>query len=166
MEAFKSMKVDWREKCFEIARKTLLDAADASEPLRSSFHVQPIPELDLSLDFDVQPGLGFPVSANLQNADELQLAVGEVFCCNWFPCNDPRVASEFREAILGILSGEYRVVEFCRNDKPIRAELQRPTGGTWTKVATYSKLRLPSLIRMKTRILRNESGRSLCPPPD
>jgi len=166
MEAFKSMKVDRREQCLEIARKILLEVAAASKPLRSSFHVQPIPELDLSLDFDVQPGLSFPVSANLQNADELQLAVGEVFCCNWFPCDDPRVVSEFREAMLGIISGEYRVVEFYRNDKPIRAELQRPTGETWIKAATYSKQRLPSLVRMRTRILRNAPGRSLCPPPD
>lgn len=160
------MKADRIEKCFEIARKTLLEVAAASEPLRSSFHVQPIPELDLSLDFDNQPGLGFPVSANLQNADELQLAVGEVFCCNWFPCDDPCVVSEFRDAMLGILSGEYRVVEYYRNRKPVRAELQRPTGATWAPVATYSKLRFPSLARMSKRILRNEPSRSLSSTPD
>lgn len=166
MEALKSVKADCREKCFEIARKILLEVAVASELLRSSLHVQPDPELDLSLDFDTQPGLSFPVRVNLQNVDELHLCVGEVFWCEWFPWDDPRVFSEFREAMLGVISGEYRVVEFYRNHKPVRAELQRPTGGTWTKVAMYSRLRLPSPARMRTRILRNEPGRSLCPTPD
>lgn len=149
------MTVDREEQCVEVARQTLEEIAASSEPLRSTLLVQPDPQLALSLAFEVQPGLGFPVSANLQNVDELHLNVGEVFWCEWFPCSDPVVRLEFRQAMQGVLSGEYRVVEFYRKDRAIKAELERPQNGTWTRVARYSTLRLPSFVRPKTRILQN-----------
>ena len=68
--------IDRNAKCVEIARQVFEEIAASSVPLRCSIQVEPIPELALTLDFEVQPGLLFPVSANLQNVDELHLNVG------------------------------------------------------------------------------------------
>jgi len=147
--------IDRNAHCVEIARRVFEEIAASSLPLRCSIQADPIRELALTLDFEVQPGLLFPVSANLQNVDELHLNVGTFFWYEWFPCRDPAVTTAFRQAVHGVLSGEYRVVEFCRKNRPFKAELQRTENGAWKTVATSTSVRPPSFTRARTRILQN-----------
>jgi hypothetical protein len=148
------LAIDRNAQCVEIARRVFQQVA-VSVVLRSSIQVEPIPELALTLDFEVQPGLLFPVSANLQNVDELHLNVGTVFWYEWFPCDDPAVITAFRQAIDGVLSGDYRVIEFYRKNRPFKAKLQRTENGTWKTVATSTSIRFPSFTRARTSILQN-----------
>ena len=61
------------------------------------------------MDIPSQPGLLFNVSINLQQ-DELYLDVGARWL-EWFPCTDADVVAKFREAVRGVLSGTFRIVE-------------------------------------------------------
>lgn len=149
------MALDQSEQCIEIAEQLFHEIAAAFPLLHSSIQVEPHPQVALSLDFDVQPGLAFPVSATLQNVDELHLHAGAILWYEWFPCYYPDRAAAFRQAITGVLSGEYRVVEFYRKSRPIKAELQRIDSGIWKRVVYTTNLRLPSFRNPETRILRN-----------
>src|ERR1035437_233930 len=79
-------------------------------------------ELDLKhqhveamLTLPAQAGLKFEVSINLQNGDEFHLNAGS-FWCEWFPCREQEVCDRFIEAVRGLLSGSYRIVEHLRNE--------------------------------------------------
>jgi hypothetical protein len=146
--------IDRNAQCVDIARE-VFQQVSLSVVLRSSIQVEPSPELALTLDFEVQPGLLFPVSANLQNVDELHLSVGTGFWCEWFPCDDPAVTNAFRQAIEGVLSGDYRVIEFYRKNRSFTAKLQRTENGAWRTVATSTSIRFPSLTKARTSILQN-----------
>ena len=149
------MAIDRSADCIEIARQVFQEVAATFPALRSSIQVDPHAEVALTLDFDEQSGLLFPVRATLQNLDELHLHAGAVFWYEWFPCYYPDRAAAFREAIVGVLSGEYRIVEFYRKDRPIKADLQRIENGVWKRMAYTTNLRLPSFRRSRTRILQN-----------
>ncbi len=70
------------------------------------------PDVDLNLDIPQQDGLKFNVNVNLQG-DELHLSAGH-FWLEWFPCSNLHIVEEFREAVLGLLSGEFRILEYYR----------------------------------------------------
>ena len=112
------------------------------------------PHVDLLVECPPQAGMRFPLSINLQG-DELHLNVGEVFWVEWFPCDRPVVRAEFEAAVRGLLSGEYRVVEFLRDGRPIKAELQRPSGTGWECVCTSATMHFPWPRLTETRILQN-----------
>jgi hypothetical protein len=143
------------ERCLEIARQLFNEIAAAFPSLHCSILVDPHPEVALALEFKTQPGLLFPVSATLQNVDELHLHAGAILWYEWFPCYYPDRTSAFRQAIVGVLSGECRVLEFYRKGRPIRAELQRIESGVWRRVVYTTNARLPSFRKAERRILRN-----------
>lgn len=77
----------------------------------------------------VQPGLEFEVSINLQNQDELHLNAGKVLWVSWFPCGDQAVFEGFVTAVVGVLSGEYRIVESFVLSQSLGARLEQPIEG-------------------------------------
>jgi hypothetical protein len=114
--------------------------------LRSSF-----PNLVATLDLDVahdyvdmemrvpaQAGLPFDTTFQLQG-DELHISAG-AFWLEWFPCTDPEVVKAYHDAVLGLLSGQYRVREHYIGRHAVKAQLQRPTSGGWSTVGTWSNL--------------------------
>ncbi len=112
------------------------------------------PETDALATFPRQPGLDFEISINLQG-DELHLNAAS-FWVEWFPCTDQRVADQFADAVRGLLSGEYRIVEYLASDQPVKANLQRPRGSGWKTIARYYSgptAVIPWLRR--TRIVQN-----------
>ena len=111
------------------------------------------PHVDLNLDIPQQSGLKFNVNINLQG-DELHLSAGH-FWLEWFPCSDAGVVETFREAVRGLLSGEFRILEYYRGRRAIKAELQRPSGDGWKTIGTWSALSLPVPWRVTTKELRN-----------
>lgn len=114
------------------------------------------PQTDASAEFPEQEGLDFEVSVNLQ-WDELHLNAAS-FWMEWFPCTDQRVAERFFEAVRGLLSGEYRIVEHFLFREPVKAVLQRPEASRWKSIASWRNL--DSLIPWprRKRIIRNLSG--------
>jgi len=122
--------------------------------LASTIKLQPIPEIDVQLEFEVQDELILPVVATLQG-DELCLGVGKTFWCEWFPCSDTRVVNEFRSNLAGVLSGGVRLVEFSRGGSIYMAQLQECSPGYWKTAATWSKLRWPSFVTPSIQVIRN-----------
>jgi len=112
------------------------------------------PEVEVDMDIPTQPGLAFDVNLNLQNDDELHLCAGSLWV-EWFPCVKPEVEEAFLDAVRGVLSGRYRIVETLRGDRAILAKLQRPEADDWVTIATWSTLHLPIPWRKTTRVLRN-----------
>jgi len=126
------------------------------------------PSLQISVDFNhdhvhaladmpKQLGLDFDVSLNLQNRDELHICIGH-FWCEWFPCSDQLVSDRFTAAVLGVLSGQYRVIEQGICKIVTRAVLQKLEQGCWTPVAR-SMSGLAGLVPWwpVVRILQNRS---------
>jgi hypothetical protein len=92
-------------------------------------------------DVPVQPGLAFRVSLSLQNRDELHLTAGGHFWVEWFPVSRPEVFDQFGSAAVGLIAGEYRIVESYLFGRAVRARLQRPRrSGGWETIATWSNL--------------------------
>jgi hypothetical protein len=91
--------------------------------------------VDLAMDIPAQPGLAFRVHLNLQNMDELHLSASALWV-EWFPCTKPPKAEKYFEAVSGLLSGEFRILEHWRGKRSVKAQLQRPNRGGWKDVAT------------------------------
>lgn len=90
--------------------------------------------VDLAMEIPAQPGLRFKVDLNLQNRDELHLAVSRLWV-EWFPCTNQRKVEEYFEAASGLLSGDFRILEHWRGRRIVLAQLQRPVRGNWKTVA-------------------------------
>lgn len=114
------------------------------------------PHVGTMLEIPEQEGLIFSVSINLQNCDELHLNAGS-FWCEWYPCRKSEVCGRFAEAVCGLLSGEYRIVEYWRSGVALKANLERPVENSWLRVASWSRLHIPVSWGVRTKILQNVS---------
>jgi len=91
-------------------------------------------------EIPAQPGLDFPISLTLQNRDEVHLSAGH-FWVEWFPLGRPEVFEQISAAVVGLISGDYRIVESYVFGRAVRASLERPgASGVWETVATWSNL--------------------------
>jgi len=88
-----------------------------------------------------QPGLLFDVQLNLQNIDELHLNASALWV-SWFPCTKPQIVEEYFEAVSGLLSGRFRILEHWRGTRVVRAELQRPSQEGWRTIASRHPITL------------------------
>lgn len=118
------------------------------------------PYLALSVEALRQPGLEFDVYLNLQNDDELHLCAGE-FWCSWFPISKPSVIQDYREAVVGVLSGDYQIVEFIRWGRGVGADLQAPEPVGWKTIRKSRHGLLPSKWFAQRRVLRNLASRPM-----
>jgi hypothetical protein len=50
----------------------------------------------------------------------------------------PEKVDRYFEAVSGLLSGEFRILEQWRGRRPVTAQLQRPSDGDWANVATWA----------------------------
>lgn len=110
------------------------------------------PHVDVSMEIPKQPGNAFDLNINLQG-DELHMGTGG-FWLEWFPCTKPNVVAEFQDAVQGLLSGTYRIVEHVLRGRVVKAQLQRRTDDGWRTVGTSGGLYLP-IGRKTTRVLQN-----------
>jgi hypothetical protein len=139
-------------KEFEIARSVFERIRVAFPALKVILDLEP-EHVDLNMDIPAQPGLLFDVNLNLQNVDELHLAASALWV-EWFPCTDPAKVAEYFEAVSGVLSGRFRILEHTRGHRPIKAELQRPSSGGWETLAIWATLSIP-LRRRRLNVVRN-----------
>jgi len=111
--------------------------------------------VELSVDIPAQPGLKYAVNLNLQNRDELHFSVGN-FWLEWFPCTELSKVEAYIDAVSGFLAGRYRVLEYYRGNKCVKAELQAPSpGGGWETKGTSVHLRFPFPLRKQLKELIN-----------
>jgi hypothetical protein len=110
-------------------------------------------QVDLAMDIPAQPGLTFDVHLNLQNRNELHLSASALWV-EWFPCTDPKKVENYFEAVSGLLSGQFRILEYWRGSRAVKAKLQRPSNGGWKTVRTYMRLSIPWPPRSR-KIVRN-----------
>ena len=114
------------------------------------------PHVEAFAEIPVQAGVGFPISINLQNRDELHLNAGRHFWVEWFPSRHDDVYERFLESVIGVLSGRYRIVEKYALGRPVKAVLERPAeGGKWQRVAVWSNLLGLLPLPTSRRILQN-----------
>lgn len=113
-------------------------------------------ELPVELSFTLyeQAGLRHKVWLALQNGDELTLGISH-FQCEWFPCTDERRAAEYIDAVVGWVSGLYRIREHYRGSRCVKAQLQRPARDEWQTLATWSRPWLPLPFKKTYRTVRN-----------
>ena len=139
-----------------VNRGSILDLFEeiraAFPALRMDLQQEPV-HVDLSLDIPKQPGLDFAVSLNLQG-DELHLSAAS-FWLEWFPCTNAEVMARYRDAVHGLISGRYRIVEHCVGTRAAKAQLQRPDGNTWQTIGTSSNWSALISWRKTKRILQN-----------
>lgn len=126
----------------QIALKSFNKIKNANSGLQMSIGEDTNEFIDLEMNIDEQEGLNFPVFLNLQNADELCMIVEPLFG-EWFPCSDPVIASKYVESVNGILSGEYRIKVTNRNDRAVKAVLQKPENSSWKTIFTWQTFHLP-----------------------
>jgi len=121
---------------FEIALSTFEKLRTTFPALSMNLDLRPT-HLGVAMDIPAQPGLSFKVHLDLQNRDELHLSAS-AFWYEWFPCTNPEKVEKYIEAVSGLLSGEFRILEHWRGRRPVKAKLRRPSGGGWEKVATWA----------------------------
>ena len=109
--------------------------------------------VDLSMSIPCQSGLLFDVHLNLQNRDELHLSAGALWV-EWFPCTNQDEKEAYLDAVSGLLSGRFRILEHRRGRRVVRAEIQRPRGETWETIATWAAPSVP-WPRKTFTLLRN-----------
>jgi hypothetical protein len=143
-------------KQFEIALSTFEKLRATFPALSMNLDLRPT-HVDLAMDIPAQAGLSFNVYLNLQNLDELHLAAS-AFWYEWFPCTNPKKVERYFEAVSGLLSGEFRILEHWRGRRPVKAQLQRPSRGGWEKVATWADVSAVVPWPRKTlKVLQNKS---------
>ena len=146
-----------------IARAVFNEVRTTFAHLNPSLLDHPVPQIDLELAFETQSELVFRVVATLQG-DELCMSVGKSFFGEWFPCSDSGVVDQFRSCLVGVLSGNIRLVGYAQRDQVVKARLEECSSGYWQPTATWSKLRWPSLSRSTVRVQRNRPSSLRCDP--
>jgi hypothetical protein len=110
--------------------------------------------VEISIQIPIQPGLNQKVWLCLQNGDELHFAVSN-FWLEWFPCTKPERVKSFVDAVVGFLSGKYRIIEHFRGTKCFKAELQMPESDGWQTIGTRWKFSLPFPFKKTLQEVRN-----------
>jgi hypothetical protein len=135
-------------------------ALDVFEKIRAAFptlvmNLDLTPKyVDIAMDIPAQAGLLFDVSLNLQNVDELHLSASALWV-EWFPCTKPDRVEHYFEAVSGLLSGRFRILEHWRGGRSVKAELQSPRGNTWKTVCGCSHLLSVPWPRKRFNIVQN-----------
>jgi hypothetical protein len=114
------------------------------------------PGVDALVRLPVQTGLEVEIDLSLQNNDELHLTAGH-FWVEWFPCHDQRIFDDFMDAVVGLISGRYRIVEQFVRGRPTQAKLQRPEGDGWRTVASWANLLVLLPWPRIERVVRNRT---------
>jgi len=108
-----------------------------------------------SAHMPIQPGLRFAIALSVQG-DELQLYVGDRFWVEYFPSSKPVVVEDLEARVLGLISGECRIVESYIGHHGVSARLEcRDESGRWRRRARWSSLRSLLPLRRHERVLQN-----------
>lgn len=151
-------------KQYEIALATFERIRAAFPALAMNVELHP-KHVDLAMDIPVQPGLSFDVFLNLQNLDELCLEASTLWV-EWFPCTNPKKVDKYFEAVSGLLSGRFRILEHWRGRRAVKAELQHPIGRGWKLITSSSFLISIPWPRKSFKVIQNLPAVEPVPDPD
>ena len=146
-------------KCFEIAETKFKEIQNHFRELKMIINYED-ENVDLSMDIPKQEGLDFEINLNLQNDDELHFATNHIWC-QFFPADSKNVTEIFFESVIGLINGEYRILQFVNGDKVYKTLLQKPNGLNWETVYTgYEKWRMP-WVRIEKNVIQNGAENKL-----
>jgi len=102
-------------------------------------------DVELEMRIEIQEGLDFGIYLNFQNKDQLHLW-SNTMSLEYFPANDPEITKKFIDAVIGIISGRYRILQKVRNSIPYTSYLQKKEDEKWVTIYTHhKKYKLPWL---------------------
>jgi hypothetical protein len=123
---------------FEIASATFEKIRAAFPTLTMNLDSHPA-HVELAMGIPVQPGLPFKVWLDFQNGDELTLSASH-FWYEWFPCTNQKKVDEYLEAVLGLISGRFRILEHWRGGRVVKSQLQSSRDNEWKSIATSTNI--------------------------
>ena len=138
----------------QIAQKVFGEIKEKFPKISMHINSDPHPSMELLMDIPKQEALNFKISLYL-SGDELHINTRSLWL-ELFPCTDPYVVEKYMDAVTGLLSGEYRILEHYYGEKAIKAQLQAPHGNKWKTIGTWSKLGLYLPWGRTTKILQNK----------
>jgi hypothetical protein len=146
-----------RSREFEIASATFERIRAGFPSLTMNLDLHPA-HVELAMDIPVQPGLSFKVWLDFQNGDELTLSASR-FWYEWFPCTDQKIVDKYLEAVCGLLSGQFRILEHWRGGRVVKAQLQSTRDDKWKSIATSTNISgIVPWPSKKLRIVQNISN--------
>lgn len=110
--------------------------------------------VELAMDIPAQPGLLFAVHLDLQNVDELSLSASALWV-ECFPCTNPKRVESYFDAVSGLLLGQYRILEYWRGNRAVKAKLQCPSKGGWETITGSSRLLFVPWPPRELKIVQN-----------
>ena len=131
-----------KAKCFDIAVKTFKEIQNYFPGLTMTMYYEH-EHVDLSMDIPKQDGIDFVINLNLQNGDELHISTDHIWC-QLFSAESQELVDFFYYSVLAIIKGEYRILQFVKNDKVYKSFLQKPNGENWETIyREFVRFRLP-----------------------
>jgi|SRR5271165_95872 len=106
------------------------------------------------MDIPAQPGLSFKIDLNLQNVDEFHLSASALWV-EWFPCTNPKKVAQYFEAVSGLRSGRFRVLERWRGRRAVKAELQSSRKDGWESISGCSHLLSIPWLQKSFKVVQN-----------
>ncbi|OAB25943.1 hypothetical protein SAMN05444395_10515 [Flavobacterium fryxellicola] len=110
--------------------------------------------VDLSMEIPKQSGIDFDICLNLQNEDELHIVTNYLWC-QFFSAHSELLVEKFFESVVGLINGNYRILQYVRNDEVYKAFLQKPKDDNWETIYKgYQKIRMP-WTTVKKNVIQN-----------
>jgi len=148
-----------KARCFKIAEKKFKEIQNDFPNLTMIMDYDN-ENLDLSIDIPKQNGIDFEINLNLQNEDELHISTDYIWC-QFFSADSEELVKKFYESAIGLINGEYRILQFVRNDKVYKSFLQKPNGNNWETIYRgYERIRMP-WTTVKENVIQNKKESKL-----
>lgn len=141
--------------CYKIAEDSFKNIQDFFPNLSMTWDYND-KNVHLSMDILKQNGLDFDINVNLQNNDELHISTSYIWC-QLFSAESPDVVETFLNAVKGLISGEYRIQQFIKDNKVYKSLLQRPENDQWVTVYRHHhKISFP-WTSLEENIIQNKT---------
>ena len=154
LAAFMDQGEEARRRSASPADRQLEDIVARVRARHASLRIDEVMPPFRSARLPIQQGLRFAISLSAQG-DELHLSVGDLFWVEYFPSSKPGVAEEFEARVMGLISGECRIVESYIGARGVSARLECHESGRWKRRAAWRTLRSLLPLRRRERVLRN-----------
>ena len=129
---------------------------DAFPRLSMRLDQEPV-HVDLQMDIPEQPGLAFRVNLTpgRRTAPDRWCVLAGVVSVH--PAE--HIVAAYREAVHGLVNGDYRIREHYRGGRAFKAELQRPYGDGWQTIGTWYGWAWPVPRRTVEKVLAERHRR-------
>ncbi|WP_281336110.1 hypothetical protein [Flavobacterium eburneipallidum] len=148
-----------KSRCFKIAEEKFKEIQNHFPELKMIINYDD-EHVDLSMDIPKQDGVDFEINLNLQNEDELHLATAYIWC-QFFSADSEELVDKFYQSVIGLINGEYRILQFVNGDKVYKTLLQKLNGLDWETIYTgYERWRMP-WTKVEKNVIQNRTESKL-----